>query len=233
MLPGDWPILPGFFAGFDALALISVLLPLAFVRGRADLSAAAVAAAPWLRWRFSPDFWRAWTDGHGAADSAEAKRTAMTAPQILKTGLGVAAVLLAVDYFEGDGEPLALRAFIVIGGAGLTVGVMAGLAWLVARSTERKWRVRRAGPPEVVFGLEGLLVGHEHTPWRRSGAYLVAAAVSVGPSGREIVFTFDTVAGMSRARVNVLAPLPFNATADLALLRSRLAALLPKARIDF
>ena len=141
----------------------------------------------------------------------------------------VGAIIFVAALSQGGGIGFSVATAVVM--TAVTMGVIGAFNGYAARGPERRWREHLAAEPEVVFGAEGVLVGANYRPWRNSGAYLVSAATHTGAARREIVLAFTTYDGGAYRIVEVRAPIPQGAEADLARLRTELTTRLPKARV--
>jgi len=230
VLPGDLKVMPGVLGVLAAMAGSAMLVAgYAAARGM-DRALTTVESAPWIRWRYTPEQWRAWTD-------AETARLIAAPPLWVwrrdwkRLLLPAGGVVLGVWFLDPGGW--VWKTAYLLGLFFLTAAAVA-LSERYARGAPRRLRALLLdAPPESCFGEAGVFADGVFSEWRNAGKYLVDASLDEREP-RSIALRFVEVApGAAPPATIVQAVLiPPGAEADLPRLQTLLSAACPSARVS-
>jgi hypothetical protein len=232
LVPGDWKIAVGVAAGLLAFLGIVLLFTGYIAALGFDRSLSSVESEPWVRWTYTPEQWRAWTD-------AEVSRLAATPPHWVwrrdwkRIILPVVAVVGGVYLFD-PGSIAWKTGFL----SSLFI-IMAGTVALSNRygktAPTRLRRLIASAKPETYFGASGIYTEGVYTQWLTVSNYLLEATVDEREPRSLDLFFEQVVPGSYAGPVplhrHVLIPPGPASDIDITRLQGLLSAACPSARV--
>jgi len=227
--PGDARVDVYAVGGVLVAIATATLFTMYIIAQHLDRSLTAVESDPWVRWSYTPQDWKAWSEVEVARLQAETapwqwRRNALT--------FGITLVAAAIPFWMNVNRDnwkwlTALTAFEWL----MIVGLVIGIEIWGKTAPFRMRRLLAHAAPVTYLGAGGIYADGVFNEWKNFGKYLISATVDEREP-RSLTFVFaQAVSGGGTIEIRQSVLCPAGADADLARLQTALAATVPTATI--
>ena len=228
VVPADGKVFVGGLATMFVFIGVTTLFAAYIAARRMDLALTALEADCWIRWRYTAEQWRTWTDAEPARELAEQPRWVWRRDG-KRLILPAAAVVAGVALF--DPGPWWWKASYPAGLFVLAVVIVELSARYERNAPRRLHALLMRAPPETYFGTAGVFADGAFTWWQTASNFLLDAHVEEG-SPRSVALRFEEIrVGTSPVRTTLRVLVPPAADDDLARLQGLLSAACPSAHV--